>query len=255
MLESNEYPQLVICDEVDSTQDELRRLLAQGQASNNQAALAVMARTQTAGRGRLGRSWVSLPGSLYLSIALALPEYSVEVASLSLIVGLAVYEVLEDLTGSQQVIKLKWPNDLVCPKGKLAGILVELNQTEQKPQHVIIGLGVNTQRPQSGASERAAYLSDLSDITLGLEQLAELVIKSIMDYAHAWQAAEYSFAGFRDEYNARLSLSGQEVGVRNRLGQILAEGVVAGVDESGLLLIQSGDGSLAKVSSGEVTLR
>ncbi len=134
---SNSFPSeafnLVCCDEVDSTNDELRRILLKEGTSVNQGVLqAVMAKRQTGGKGRLGRNWVSPPGGLYLSFALELQEPTHEESALSLIMALCAHEQLVGYLGRerahQQNLQIKWPNDLICEQGKLVGILVELAQ-------------------------------------------------------------------------------------------------------------------------------
>ncbi|MBX7057534.1 MAG: biotin--[acetyl-CoA-carboxylase] ligase [Leptospirales bacterium] len=129
-------------DEVDSTNDYLRR-------SKTNAGVVVLARMQTRGRGRRGRSWQSRPGdSLILSVALDLPpRFSLPL--LPLMAGVALYRSLQQLPGAQlRRLAIKWPNDLYLHHegqwGKLAGLLAEA-EGGQDLQRVILGLGLNWQ--------------------------------------------------------------------------------------------------------------
>ncbi|MCL2751047.1 MAG: biotin--[acetyl-CoA-carboxylase] ligase [Coriobacteriia bacterium] len=262
---------LVEYDEVDSTNDELRRIL-EGKGSGV-GTPCVLALRQTKGRGRLGRAWESPPGGLYVSLALEVTDVVEKTAPLSLLVALAVRNELTRTKGdgscvlvlsqdntrthepSPFVLQVKWPNDIVCEQGKLCGILIELVQLQSKQQFAIIGVGINVTRPEKGASNRAAYLSDLCAATPNIRQTAKQVLAGILTYANRWKQASYDFAGFTKEYNSHLSLIDQEVTVSNSAGEAIAEGIVQGVDKSGQLLLQDEKGIIRKVSSGEVTLR
>jgi BirA family biotin operon repressor/biotin-[acetyl-CoA-carboxylase] ligase len=252
--------ELLIYDEVDSTNDALRRMLAH-EASGASATKAVMALAQTQGRGRLGRSWVSPPGGLYVSLALELPDTLQRTAALSLIVSLALQSELTELARANaskdyQAIQIKWPNDLVCEQGKLAGILIELVSLPSGEKTAIVGVGVNIKYPGNGTecAPGAAYLSDFCQQTPDLQQAARQMITAIQDQYTAWKEADYDFAPFKEDYLANLSLIGQCVTVSNHRGEAIAEGTVKGIDNQGLLLLQGNDQLISKVATGEVTL-
>jgi BirA family biotin operon repressor/biotin-[acetyl-CoA-carboxylase] ligase len=170
-----------------------------------------------------------------------------------------------------QDIRLKWPNDIVCSQGKLAGILIELMQLPSRlhaAQHVtlpqeqlpkrriaIVGVGVNVERPLSAASENAAYLFDLSTCTPSLHHLAVAVLESVAAFYAEWRKARKRFAPFRDEYNTHLATRDRWVTVRDSNAQILAEGRAQGVDAHGYLLVEKRDGRTERIVAGEVTLR
>ena len=288
--------QLVVLDSVVSTNDEVVRqalMLVRSEPGQleglaGQLPLAVIALQQTAGRGRLGRSWVSPCGGLYLSVMLGLGATAAAVAaagaaavvapeklaSLSPLVALAVREALQGFTS--QEIRIKWPNDLLTSHGKLAGILVELKPAGSIPgnwgsgegeQLVVIGMGINVVKPDEGGFEAAAYLDEgavahawaLEDVAgaqpWALEDVAAAVIGALLCKVAAWRAAGGSFAGFAAEYEACLAELGQQVCVRNALGDVLAQGVVQGVDQDARLLLRDAAGATVAVAAGEVTLR
>jgi biotin-(acetyl-CoA carboxylase) ligase len=182
-------------------------------------------------------------------------------------------------------LKLKWPNDLLLVAegaeekhdaagkaqgtpldafagaplsvslGKLVGILTETATGAQGVGRIIIGVGVNVARPANGASERAAYLSDILPKAPKRELVAAAVINNIFSAIKRWEEHKFSFAPFRHEYERALVLLGQDVIVRNLDGSIISEGRVCGVNEAGQLLLEQKNGTTACVAAGDVTLR
>ncbi|MDR2109641.1 MAG: biotin--[acetyl-CoA-carboxylase] ligase [Coriobacteriales bacterium] len=154
-----------ILKQCDSTNDQLKRLSCQ---KDFRPPLAVIAREQSAGRGRWGRRWASPSGGVYFSLVVEAPAPVERLSALPLVVALAVHETL---TAFSPRVALKWPNDLLAlddagvAAGKLAGILVETLEQMAAPRLAIIGVGVNIQRPLSFADEpptaTPAYLGDL----------------------------------------------------------------------------------------------
>jgi BirA family biotin operon repressor/biotin-[acetyl-CoA-carboxylase] ligase len=246
-------------DQIDSTNSELCRLLDGRAVKQKSKPLAVVAYSQTAGRGRLGRNWESASGGLYLSINLNLSGNAQKDAALSLIVALGVYEafrqIMSDLKGRHfDDIKIKWPNDLVCPTGKLSGILLETYSM----QEVIVGIGINVQRSKS-AFEGAAYLSDFISPEQAtklpeLLKIADVIITSIIASHNKWQEVSFEFSSFVDLYNKKLNIIDSWVTVRDISGNILASGIARGVDVDGKLLVQEESG-ITSIVSGDVTLR
>jgi biotin-(acetyl-CoA carboxylase) ligase len=119
---------------------------------------------------------------------------------------------------------------------------------------VIIGIGVNVNRPQEGAFAGAAYLNDATGERLELEAVAAAVINQLFDHCDRWLAAGCSFAPFAAEYRAHMALLGQEVCVRSAQGALIARGTVQGIDNAAQLLLQ-GPQTMTTVTAGEVTLR
>lgn len=228
--------------ETGSTNDDAKALAAQGAPDKS----VVLAGRQLAGRGRLGREWVSPEGGLYLSFVLR-PQASIaQMASLSLIIGLGVLRAVRRL-GAKDV-KLKWPNDVLMPNGKLCGILLEMVAQMERVDAVIPGIGVNVNRSK-GALENGAYLSDQLG-ELESARVAAVMIDSICGIYDEWRQEGCRFQPFAQEYVNDLSLVGDEVCVRRIDGTVEAEGVVRGIDGDGCLIV--GD---RHVLAGDVTLR
>jgi BirA family biotin operon repressor/biotin-[acetyl-CoA-carboxylase] ligase len=211
--------------------------------------LLLVARNQTAGRGRAGRSWLSsVDGSLTFSLAWRFDGGPQRLAGLPLAVGVALAEALAAL-GVQ--VRLKWPNDLLKDGDKLAGILIE-TQAAGNGVWAIIGVGLNLVLPdeleaQIGRSAAAVpWLARLERDTLMAALLDAL--------AAALRAFEQDgFAAFSARWNLLHAWQGEVVSIVDR-GALLHEGVAAGVDDAGRLLLDTANGRLAIVA-GDVSLR
>ncbi|MDR0888641.1 MAG: biotin--[acetyl-CoA-carboxylase] ligase [Coriobacteriales bacterium] len=164
-------PTILTFDEVTSTNDVIKDMLKTRQG---QAPLAVVARAQTAGRGRYGHKWASPGGGLYISVAPAIRLTVDEVYELQFDSARNICRALCDLMpDAKDHIHLKWPNDIMADNGKLAGILVE------RPP-AVVGIGLNVERPQRGADARAAYLSDITSTLPSYDTIANAVIASVL---------------------------------------------------------------------------
>lgn len=154
-LRRADAPPLVRLEQVASTQDEAHRLAEAGAP----AGAAVVAREQTAGRGRRGRAWTSGAGGLWLSV-LARPRRAATVEVLSVRVGLALARALEEASGVASV-GLKWPNDLLVGDRKVGGILCEARWQGELLAWVVVGVGINVaNRPPDDARLPATALGE-----------------------------------------------------------------------------------------------
>ena len=249
---------LSLYDAVDSTNDMLKH--AESSNDSNTFPEAVVAGLQSAGRGRLGRSWTSPPGGVYVSLKFRTRATPLQSSALSLVSALATRHALctslwED-TEICSGIGIKWPNDIVSESGKIAGILVESTAASSRDTQVIIGIGVNVIRPVEGADERAVYLSDLQPGAASCpsrEIVAAYLINEICFSMRQWEQGSFSFEPFREAYENALTHMNEEVVVRSIDGSIVAQGVVQGVDSVGQLLVQGS--TVVAVYAGEVTLR
>jgi BirA family biotin operon repressor/biotin-[acetyl-CoA-carboxylase] ligase len=210
----------------------------------------LVAEHQTAGRGRAGRSWLSSPGhSLTFSLAWKFGGGLHRLTGLPLAVGTALAETLGRLG---QPVQLKWPNDVLKDGDKLAGILVETAPAPDGAVWAVIGIGLNLAMPdeleqQIGRSVAAVpWLSRMDRDTL---------LAAILDgLAEALRQFERTgFAAFSARWNLLHGWQGQLVTILDR-GEILHEGLAAGVDDAGRLLLDTDSGRIAIVA-GDVSLR
>ena len=241
---------------IDSTNSELMRRFkgAPGIAPRPEPTLLV-AETQTAGRGRLGRQWYSQRAdSLTFSLGMALEP--LDWSGLSLVVGISIAESLDEILGSGEHIALKWPNDLWVGKPgaerKLGGILVETAMLGCH-RYVVIGVGINigTRINFGGAAAPIAgippgYLEDLFpdlDAPSALLRIVPQLVQNIQAFA------QFGFAPFQARFAQRDVLSGRAVQLSDGL-----EGIAHGVSENGALLVHTSAG-MKEITSSEVSVR
>ena len=245
-------PKVEFLAEVDSTNSEAERRLAVGQ----EAPFAVLARTQKAGRGRLGRKWHSAPsGNLYLSLAFRPFIPPDRLKPFTLWMGLALCAHVEKSLGLK--LGLKWPNDLQAPDGrKVAGMLTEARLDADSVRELVFGVGLNlTGAPKDFPADLRASAGSLEaalGAPLDLNREAAGVIAALF---RAWEQFEEGTwsRSFRRLWSHHDVLAGKSVRVGLR-GDPVA-GIVDGIDDEGSLILRTGGGRRAIVSSGEVTLR
>lgn len=215
--------------------------------------LLLTAETQTAGRGRAGRDWLTVAGGS-LAFSVAWPFFRRDVsglAGLPLAVGVALGRALQ---ACSIPVRLKWPNDLMLDGAKLGGVLVETGSVERDGQRqlwVVIGVGINIALPESAAADlqrevaQASALSGRRNEFLGqaMTQLAQALI----------QFDSQGFAPFAQSWNAMHAYAGQAVRILDQ-DRVQCEGLAQGVDARGALLLQTAKG-LQTVHAGDVSLR
>ena len=208
---------------------------------------------QTAGRGRRGRNWLSMPGdSLTFSL---LWRFSPEMAldGLSLAVGVAVAQALESL--GIPGVALKWPNDVLLgvEQRKLAGILLEL-VPGPRPVAVVIGIGVNLRLPRGMPTELQRTAAALVESGLPLPPMSVLLARLLAALSATLASfSEAGFAGLRKEWLIRHAYQGRAVRLLSDFADPL-DGRCLGVDTDGALLLETAAG-IQRIISGEVSLR
>jgi BirA family biotin operon repressor/biotin-[acetyl-CoA-carboxylase] ligase len=208
--------------------------------------LWVTARSQSAGRGRRGRSWVSPPGNLHASLLLSEPSPEPVAQQLSFVAGLALHDTLCDTAPQlRPLFKLKWPNDVLLGRDKLAGILLE---GERTPSYaVVIGFGVNCVAHPADTDFPAADLRT-AGATVAPEVLMEGLLASMQRRLTQWQSGA-GFVEIRADWLKRAAGLGEPI--RVRLPDRELSGHFQGIDTDGRLLVEQPDGLIA-VAAGEV---
>jgi BirA family biotin operon repressor/biotin-[acetyl-CoA-carboxylase] ligase len=217
---------------------------------------AVWAARQTAGRGRLGKKWHSEPGAgLYCSIILRPAVPVGELAKVTLVTGVAVGEVLEELTGKK--VQLKWPNDVYFSGLKSAGILAEsspLNSSDSTP-YVVVGIGINVNQSRADLplelKENVTTLFEESGRKFNLEELLESIRDRLL-----LEVSRFETRGFEPllmRWKQMDFLLGREMECVDVTGKVV-KGISLGPDTDGNLHVKSADGTLHKVLSGDVRL-
>lgn len=209
--------------------------------------VVLAAEVQTAGRGRSGRSWESLPGSsLTFSILWPWPHAPARLSGLSLVVGLGLLRAASAL--GARSIQLKWPNDLICADGKVAGILCEVRQ----PDAVVIGIGINVHQVPSAAAVDAAALASCLSGPISRNALLARILEELL--GELTRFAEAGFGPFREAWNAHNAYDGVEVRLKGVRDDAYTSGICQGVDENGALVVDTAGGR-RHFLSGELSLR
>lgn len=211
-------PRVVAFEAVSSTLDIAHALAEEGAPSGT----LIVADTQTAGRGRMGRTWRSEPGAGVWLTLIERPASSKALEVLSLRVGIALAPVFDPLAGDR--VRLKWPNDLYVGDHKLAGVLIEARWKDGAPEWVAIGVGINVRVPET--EPRAAGLR------AGVARL------DVLDVA---------VPAIRDAAAKSGTLSSEELAIYTdrdlALGRVCVSpvaGRVSGIDASGALQVDVG---------------
>lgn len=236
-------------DSVDSTNDYLSRAYQQGRVSG---VTAVLAHSQTAGRGRAGRRWQALPGtSLCLSIGLPMAGHTM--SFLPLCVGVASAQVIEKL---QVPVRLKWPNDLLVGHQKLGGVLCESFQCNCGPV-TVVGLGVNLLQPSvpealggQGATGLLEHLDDQARPQI--RELADRFVTAILQVVNA--ASAQGIGAIFSEFNRLDAWLGCNVHVIDN-GTVQLQGKAMGINEQGAYLINTDEQGLVTLNAGDLSLR
>ncbi len=231
-------------DVVEETGSTNADLLARAAAGEDIDGAVLIAESQTAGRGRHGRTWSTPPGSqIALSAGVGVGAVPSEAWGwLPLLAGVAVVDAVAEVAGV--TAGLKWPNDVLVGSGKLAGILAEVAAPAPV---VVVGLGLNVTEAPDPVATSLALLGAAVDRT----KLTEAVLAHLATRIDGWRAAGGADATLAADYRSRSVTIGHRV--RASLpGDRTVEGVAADIDEVGRLRIDTGDEVLT-VSAGDIT--
>lgn len=198
----------------------------------------IMARQQTAGRGRRGRAWTDPPGNFAASLILRPQGGPADAARLSFVAALAVHDALRRLCGPHLNLALKWPNDVLLNGGKLSGILLESVGSGGTIQALVIGIGVNlAAAPDRGQVEpgatRPVSLQDETGLTVTPDEFLTALAAAFDDWSR--QMRDFGFAPVRAAWMARAAKLGETITART--GTAEAVGRFDGIDETGALIL------------------
>jgi BirA family biotin operon repressor/biotin-[acetyl-CoA-carboxylase] ligase len=230
---------LIVHDIIGSTNTEACVLGRRGESRR----VWIVAKEQTAGRGRRGNVWVSKPGNLYGS--LLLPGIAAARAGgLAFVAGLAVHDALVALAPAlAPQLMLKWPNDVLFDGAKIAGILIEAEQN-----WAVIGIGINCAQHPEATEQRATDLT-FAGASMPVDAVFAQLSKTMFARLSQW-AQGAGFSAIRADWLERAAGVGEDIRVRLPAKEL--SGQFQGLDESGHLLLRLSDGTLEAISSGEV---
>jgi len=242
-------PEIRAFDQIGSTNDEAIRWAAQGA----QDGCLVVADMQTQGRGRFNRRWVTRPG-VALAFSLILRPTPAEMPYLGLFSPLGALAIGQALEKQYNLAPLiKWPNDVLLERKKVAGILVESVWMGEEASSIVVGIGINISPAAVPPAEELLFPAiSVEDVT-GQPVDRFAFLSEILRQAFQWRKQLHQLA-FIEEWNRLLAFRGEWVQIKENGGASLT-GQVMGVDREGNLLLHGKDGQQHTVVVGDLHLR
>jgi biotin--[acetyl-coA-carboxylase] ligase len=240
------YKPVVYVPEVDSTNNIAKEYANKG----CEEGLLVVCDNQTAGKGRLGRNWISEKSAgLYMSIVLRPEIMPMEAPQLTLIAGIASVRAINKITNLQ--CGIKWPNDIIVNNKKLVGILTEMSAEIESVKYVVVGIGVNVNNKMfdDEIKNKATSIYLQTNKVYKRSQLASEITFEFMELYNEF--CKDGFSVLKNEYNNLCINVGKDV---KTVGKTEIYGKALGVNENGELIIETENGT-KNVLSGEVSLR
>lgn len=235
---------------ISSTNTVLKRMAEEGAEEG----LCLIAEEQTAGKGRMGRSFYSPAGSgLYMSVLLRPMLKAADAVNITACAAVAVAEAIESLAPVQA--QIKWVNDVYVEGRKVCGILTEasLDSGTAAVNYLVVGIGINIRPPEGGFP---ADLQKIAGSVFGEEEipglrcrLAAAVLDRLLGYYEHLQEKPWL-----EEYRKRSLVTGKEIRVLMP-GKEPENGTAIGIGDDFSLLVQMEDGTLRRLNSGEVSIR
>jgi BirA family biotin operon repressor/biotin-[acetyl-CoA-carboxylase] ligase len=240
---------LVVLGETGSTNDDLRRLAAEGAPEGT----VVVADHQTAGRGRMGRRWISEPGLGVCVSVLFRPAARIEsIPRFTLGASVAACRACRE---SSAPAEIRWPNDVFARGRKVAGILAEVRSTGSTPGELVVGAGFNVNQALEDFPEKLRSAAGSLRIARDGEPVDREALAAAFVIRLGEVARSLAREGWDDVSNAWSGMSptstGRAVRVLSAEGKRVLDGTTRGIDPGGALRVEAGDGSIALVRLGE----
>ncbi|WP_298099421.1 biotin--[acetyl-CoA-carboxylase] ligase [Brevundimonas sp.] len=238
---------ILLLDQTDSTNAEARRRADAGETGP----LWIVARRQTAGRGRRGRQWESQDGNLFSTLMQVTRKSPAEAAQVTFVAALAIADLL-DAWAPASLVTIKWPNDVMLAGQKASGVLVESGAHEGGGLWLAVGIGINLVSAPEGTERPATALAHHLRGDVASPPTIEAAAAKLAEAFNVWMT-RWETLGFQpilDAWSARTAgLDGPAVA---RLGRETIEGRAEGVAPDGALKLRLADGSLRLISAGDV---
>ena len=234
---------LIAYETIGSTSDEAKRLARDGAEEG----LIIWAKTQTAGRGRRGRVWVSPLGNLHMSLVLRPHCRAGVAAQLGFVAALGMAAALRELA-PRVAVRCKWPNDLLANDKKIAGILLETEMVASEcPDFVVLGIGVNLASSPSDTPYPTTSLAKEGVGSIAPDVVLARFVECITKWMNAWR--KDGFLPIRDAWLAQAFGLGEPIQVR--LERETLDGRFLDLADDGALMLGMLDGS-RRIAAGEV---
>lgn len=213
--------------------------------------LWIVARRQSAGRGRRGREWSSETGNLAATLLTVVHRPPAEAAQLTFVAALAVADLL-DAWAPPALVSIKWPNDVMLDGRKASGVLLESGAHDSGGLWLAVGIGVNLAHAPTGTERPATALADhlRGDVVAppSIEEAARVLAESFAVWMERWLTL--GFQPVLDAWIARTP--GLDGPCTARLGHETISGRAEGVEPDGALRLRLPSGELRRISAGDV---
>ena len=235
--------QFHLFEEVSSTQDILRSLIVSGSPEGT----IVISETQTQGRGRLDREWVSPEGGLWFSTAL-IPPFGPEIApQITLLAAFSIVQAVSDI--ADIAASIKWPNDIFINGKKVAGIIGEMSSHQVAIKYITLGIGINVNILLENLPPCATSLSYETQREIPLEELLSSFLNHLDDSYSAFKVSK-DLSPFMDSIRNLLLYKNETVEISTAQGMV--QGTILDIHTDGRLIMKIGD-KPRMISSGEIS--
>jgi BirA family biotin operon repressor/biotin-[acetyl-CoA-carboxylase] ligase len=213
--------------------------------------LWIVARRQTEGRGRRGRSWESQDGNLFATLMQLTRKSPAEAAQVTFVAALAIADLL-DAWAPASLVTIKWPNDVMLAGQKASGVLVESGVHESGGLWLAVGIGINLVSAPEGTERPATALAHHLRGDAASPPSTEVAAAKLAEAFNVWMT-RWETLGFQPILEAwRARTAGLDGPAVARLGRETIEGRAEGVGPDGALKLRLADGSLRLISAGDV---
>lgn len=248
MAWQNDFTPLIY-DVIDSTNTECVRIAKRGSKGN----FLVWGGVQTSGRGKYGRHWHSEAGNLYFSILLNQPYQIFKASQLVYVASIALVNTLKQISPElQDLVKIKWPNDILLNGKKCSGILLEshISGSEHQCDFVVIGIGINTKvYPKSNDLNYAITSLFENGIMVDNNDMLEKYMNQFTLEYNNWLKDD-SFTETKKSWENNAFGINSVVTINSRNSKI--KGKILGLNNDGMLLVLQENGEEVCISTGEV---
>ena len=237
-------PLVIAFDEIDSTSAEARRRAEAGEAGP----LWITAARQTAGRGRRGRTWESPAGNLAATYLTVTDKAPAEAAQVSFVAALAVCDLVRGFV-APDLVRVKWPNDIMIGARKVSGILVESGRAPDGRLWLAVGIGVNLAKPPEVTERPATAIAEnMAGPPPEPGQALKGLAAAFEDWMGVWNGV--GFSAIARAWTERAYGLGEPCVAR--LPTETVAGVAEGLDEDGALRLRLPDGRERRINAGDV---
>lgn len=231
-------------EELDSTNEEARRLAIAGEAGP----VWIIADRQTAGRGRRGRTWQTLEGNLAATLLLRPEKPANRCGQLSFVAALAVFDCVSRYASGADV-RVKWPNDVLVQGNKISGILLEsASRGADRLDWLAVGIGINLAHFPSDTEFPSTSLAALGCPAIAPQRAVTHLAAAWSRWYELWHTR--GFAEVRDAWLSRAARLGERIRARLTVGE--ASGIFEGIDEEGALILRERPDRTRAITVGEV---